>query len=355
MGSNQIEFRESNQENSEEICQFLNLPESGFYRYEFDSFHPKQSVFITARHNGKLVGTQGLIPYPLVIDGQVVMTGRSERTMTDTNYRGGKLFPDLMKLCVNQGFSKGLNLIWGTTTAKSAFNKVGFNFMDNFIEHALLCVKGSAVLSDIRRTERRSLKIAKAITWLPSIMIHSIFRLFTNRAFKGTNFEVLTEPRSYDDINNLYEKLHDNGHLIHLHHSESFCKWLLGEGNRRIMKYFVYSARDLISYAYVDVTDPSTAVLVDFAALNFCAFHHLISQITLDMTKRNIAFIYTYYNATNRLLRISRLHLFLAGFIPFFRGGGFVIRKLTAGHEFLDDIRSWYITGSWMMLYKYHR
>jgi hypothetical protein len=328
-----------------EIAAFLALPHPEFFEYEYKQYEPEHAVFIQARADGKLVGSQALIPCPLVIDGRVTLVGRSERTKVDASQRGGKLFPRLMEMCAEQGAAKGLELIWGTTVLKKALERVGFWYYDQYNDHAMLCANPVAAVRNLATPQPRNLRLAKLATLLPSLAARRL------SAVSAASLDVQTTLRNRNDVFDLYERLRGDGSLIVMHHDEQMLEWLLGEP-RTVLRYYGYAEGRLMAYAYIDITDPNDCRMSDFGAENGKALRSLLRHVTREVSKRGVPFVRVMYNGRNPQLRRLRPALTQAGFIPFFRGGGFVIRPLTfADPAHLNDISKWYITGMWVQLY----
>ena len=134
----ELELTDSVAVDATEVTNFLGLSDPAFLAYEYQQYLPDCAVFVQARSDGRLIGTLALMPYPLVIGGRVMMTGHAERGRVDPAYRGGGLFPALTEKCAQAAAAKGLQFIWGSTTGKMAFQRVGFLFFEGFYEHAML-------------------------------------------------------------------------------------------------------------------------------------------------------------------------------------------------------------------------
>jgi hypothetical protein len=330
-----------------EIAEFLALPDPGFFEYEYQAYQRDHAVFIQARQDGRLVGTQALMPYPLVVGGRIMLSGRSERTKVDASQRGGGLFPELMRTCGARGEQKGLQFIWGTTILKSVFQRVGFAFFDGFYERALLCVNPAAAPADLRMEQRKSLRAAKAVTAAPSLLARIV-----SLTAAGGRLEFRSEPRDAMDVFKLFERLRAGGPLVVMHHEERLLHWLFDESGRTIKRYYAYRGADLVAYAYVDVSNGTTCDMIDFGAQDIASLRRLVHRVVRDLSAGGAAFLQVTYNSTNPILRRLRTGLMLAGFVPFYRKGGFVTKPLGYNDlNYLNDLSRWYITGMWFQLY----
>lgn len=331
-----------------ELAQFLGLPEPAFFDYEYRRYLPDRCVFIEARQNGRLVGTQALVPYPLVISGREMMTGRSERTMVSEEFRGGGVFTRLMARCVDEGHNRGLHFIWGTTTAKVPFQRNGFLFFDSFNEHALLCVRPKSAFAEVLRARLTKVHLAKVSAAPASVALQ-----FASRLRRRCESRMQSRPNQSRDVDQLLEDLRGEQPLIVLRHDERFLAWALEESGRRIRRFYVYAGTTLLAYAYVDTSTPDTSRILDFAARDEQSLRSLVDHIVTELAGDGCSYLYVTYNARNSLLARFRRWLIASGFIPVYRGGGFVVRPLIF-HDFnyLNDLSRWYVTGLWFTLYR---
>jgi hypothetical protein len=326
-----------------EVTRFLALRDPGFFDHEYRRNRPELSVFIHARHHGRLVGTQGLVPYPLMIGGRPFMSGRTERAMVDPMWRTGGLFAQLMRSCAAQATDKGHDLLWGNTGARAPFQRNGFLFFTDYYEHALLCLAPRRIVADLRAPQPRQMRAAKLAIAVPSLSLR-----VAARGGRGRRFTFVSSARGDRDVDQLYRSMQGKVPLVVMRHEPAFLDWLLHAPGRRVERVYVYDGATLAAYAYVDLAGGTTATLVDFAARDAGSMRALIQRIARDLGQRGVAFLYVSYNVTNPLLAQQRRWLVLNGFVPFHRGGAFVVRALRfQDYNYLNDLSRWYITRLW--------
>jgi hypothetical protein len=137
-----------------------------------------------------------------------------------------------------------------------------------------------------------------------------------------------------------------------MHHEERLLHWLFDESGRTIKRYYAYRGADLVAYAYVDVSNGTTCDMIDFGAQDIGSLRRLVHRVVRDLSAGGAAFLQVTYNSTNPILRRLRTGLMLAGFVPFYRKGGFVTKPLGYNDlNYLNDLSRWYITGMWFQLY----
>ncbi len=328
-----------------ELARFLALRDPRFFDHEYRTFRPDLSVFVQARLDGRLVGTQGLVPYPLYVGGKPLLSGRTERAMVDPKWRTGGLFAQLMQLCTSRGADKGYDLLWGMTGLKVPFQYNGFLFFENFYEHAFMCVAPASVAGDLRREQVSRRRAAKLAAALPSLGLRA-----TTIIGRRAELDLTSTPRRDDDVDELYRRLCGRAPIVVMRHLPSFLDWL--HAARPLERFYAYDGEDLAAYAYVDLSGGSTATLLDFAARDAASMRTLVRAIVRALSPRGVAFLHVSYNVTNPLLARQRTWLVLAGFVPFHRGGGFVVRPVRFhDNNYLADLSRWYITRLWNVLY----
>lgn len=342
------ELRDSLEADPVEVARFLALDDPRFFEHEYRTFRPDLSVFIQARLDGRLIGTQGLVPYPLYVGGKALLSGRTERAMVDPSWRIGGLFAQLIRMCASRGDDKGYDLLWGMTGLKVPFQYNGFLFFERFYEHALLCIAPTRIAEDLRRLQARRMRFAKLAAVAPSLCLRTVSSMA-----RRTELDIAGSPRADNDVDELYRQLRGREPLVVMRHAPAFLDWM--HGGRPLERFYGYDGNALAAYAYVNVTNSTTATLLDFAARDARSMRALIRAIAHTMAERGIAFLYTSYNVTNPLLARQRRWLVLDGFVPFHRGGGFVIRPLRFhDNNYLADLSRWYITRLWNVLYHQH-
>lgn len=83
-------------------------------------------AFVMAEDDGKLIGTQALIPIPMIDRKGIYWTAKSEETLVDPDYRGQSLFERMYEKIFKIAKEHNFHSIWGFTQARKAFERVGF-------------------------------------------------------------------------------------------------------------------------------------------------------------------------------------------------------------------------------------
>jgi len=97
--------------------------------WEFVNAPAGKAIYVIAKDidTQKIVGTQCAIPIEIINDkGNVVLTAKSEDTIVHPDYRGLNIFDNMYKLLFEKCRENGIKYLWGFTSAKKPFLKLGF-------------------------------------------------------------------------------------------------------------------------------------------------------------------------------------------------------------------------------------
>lgn len=99
------------------------------WRWDFvpEIFEYSTLPFVVVEGEGKIVGTQALIPIRMIDEQGVFWTAKSEETILDPAYRGKRLFEQMYRLLFDYAEREKLAYIWGFTQATKPFGRLGFD------------------------------------------------------------------------------------------------------------------------------------------------------------------------------------------------------------------------------------
>ena len=340
---------------SEKLAQFLSLNDPDVFRYEYLTYMPGKYVYVSARDaNNNIVGSQSLMPYVLNIDGKDLLTGRSERTLVSGAMKGQGLFAGMYDECIRRGREKGMQFVWGTTAAIKAFQKVGFIFHHEYVEHAICCINpGTLIPYCVSGTSvSRKFKLAQLLTAPLSVATRAAIPFRK----KPSSMEIFDDLKNPADFRIIYNELREQGPLIHLVQDSQFLRWAYELDHRRTyLRLYAYRDDKLRAYIHLDLTHPTIARLVDFAEAEQGVLGYLLKEARRRLKQSQHNVIHASYNFKNPQLQKAVRTLYINGFIPINREGHKCIRPI----DFLDmnilgNICPWYITEIWNTLYRGH-
>lgn len=96
------------------------------WHWQFDRPLGDRRPFVVAKDDGRIVGTQALMPITMVDDTGDILTAKSEETLVDPIMRGKGVFQKMYEPLFDYASKQGIKAIWGFTPAYKAFEAVGF-------------------------------------------------------------------------------------------------------------------------------------------------------------------------------------------------------------------------------------
>jgi hypothetical protein len=344
----------------------------GSFYHEGLNYRPEQTVFCVAEIGNRIVGTQALLPYELVVNGKRMLTGRSERTMVLPVSEG--ILSDLMEECVNIGRERGMQFFWGSSTTPSAirsFNRVGYFHLTGHREH-WSAVSSTQVLSQYAKYIARSRLLAGSKDL--SAMRHSndsalvryfqiasscpslIAKGFGNISSVSTKrtIHISETEESGEGIDSFLERIRSKVCQIYVSHERSFLEWTIHSGSNDGKWLFAYEGSILMGYVCVSFNSKHSASVIDFAATDSDVILKLLKEVLAMASKSKKPFVTIVCNPQNTLQRRIFRGLWKAGFVRSFRSGGTSVirpgeyKDLTV----LYKPNSWYMTDLWSLLYR---
>lgn len=98
---------------------------------------PMDGVIVGAFINGRLVGTQALIPLRAVMDGREILSAKSEHTLLDPACRGLGVFSAMYEVAFEWAAKEGIACIWGFTSAIKPFAAAKFQIGQELFDEAI--------------------------------------------------------------------------------------------------------------------------------------------------------------------------------------------------------------------------
>ena len=100
---------------------------SSHWEWLYFGWRPENAVFAYAMNaEGQIIATQGMVPYPISVDGQTVLSSKSESTLMLPEGRGSGLMVDLYDFAFVAAVDRGSSVVWGFTDSDRAFQRFGF-------------------------------------------------------------------------------------------------------------------------------------------------------------------------------------------------------------------------------------
>ena len=195
------------------------------FRWEFHDCPFGRSIYVYAEDEGKIVGTNCAIPFDLIkADKTIIRSAKSEDTLVDPEYRGQKIFYNIYQYLFEQCKEQGIQLIWGFTSAKKPFEKVGFEVPYEHIQSlGVNKVFGSWGYISSLNPKNGFLDYVKIL----GLMYFSRFKLiFRTKLSPIGNYVVIENKEISKGAGTLIEaNLNANNSLFAIHQTEEFQNW----------------------------------------------------------------------------------------------------------------------------------
>ena len=359
---NEVTIREIEESDTERVFSLHNelLHDSRSptdWRWEYRTYHPESSVFLLAETDGRIIGTQGMIPIPLNIRGKRVLTAKGENVLVDRSYRGRTLFQQLFGRAVTMCGAKGMCCVWGLTKSeivvKQLRDKFHFAVFENAIQTYALVLKGGVLPEQIRA--RMDTRFAPMLVW--SCYLYSLFcrSTFSSSGVReGSDVAIERALRSEDDLRLLYERLRlANNGLIHIDQDSSFLAWRIVNNPRiQYATYFLYEREILKAYCYVNTNDEIDH-MTDFTCEDGVNGKILLRRVIHDLEKSHAKLVLFIGNSANHVTSLNLRLLKRFGFLRVsMLQTSFVVKNISCKAD-ISDLRDWYVNGLWTEGYEW--
>ncbi len=202
------------------------------FDWEFKKSPAGEAIYIIAKDVSLnlIVGCQSAIPfYMQKWNGEIFLTGKSEDTLVDPNYRGMNIFDNMYKLLIGECQKRGITYLWGFTAAKKPFIKLGFELPFSHSQSLLVYNTKQAYkhLSSLNK-QNKMLDKAKIFGLVYISKIQNI--LMRLKAIKNDKIEYFIDNKfekiKEDDLQSLENNENNSFYIIK---NKAFLKWRIFE------------------------------------------------------------------------------------------------------------------------------
>jgi len=278
---------------------------SDFWHWKYSRHLPGSSVYIVARDNGRVVGTQGMIPVRLRTAGAVELTGKSENSLVADEYQGQGLWNRLYRLALGECQSRGMSSVWGFTPverARRGLLRLGFSVHDVMVQAIAVTSVRQGIGVFRRSSEPRYRKIGASLL-APAARVRS--RLAAAFERPVPDLEVCSGPfpasATEEEIRELYEQMSETcPGLVHLEMDSDYVNWRIR--NHPWFRYTTWCCRErgrLVSFALVNEHDPLRPAVVELAFVERLHAQALLARLTREMARRGAGVVTFWTNQTN--------------------------------------------------------
>ena len=321
------------------------------WKWEYMGMYPDKYVFTISEHNGRIIGTQAMIPININISGKIIFSGKSENTLVDPQYRG-IMFKDMYTAAMEKSKENDMVCVWGYTVLVKVWGKFLDFFVDEeamFESFLILNVKKTKEIIGQKEWTTKKRFIMSILT--TGSYIHSSLKKGKekNKVSKlKEKYTIESKPRNYEDLQSHYARLREKcPNLIHLEQDEKYLSWrVFNNPNVKYTTHFLYEESELRGYCYL--TNKNKLSISDFSMENQEVGIMLIRQILDSLNHEKHAFISYLGNEKNPLIANIFSLLKQFGFIKRKNDTAFVIKNiLHENDDIIYDTKNWYLSGLW--------
>jgi peptidoglycan/xylan/chitin deacetylase (PgdA/CDA1 family) len=322
-----------------------------FWHWKYRDHVPGKSVYVVARSHGNVVGTQGMIPIRLRVDGGVELTGKSENSLVDTGFRGRGLWNRMYREALAQCRDRGMTAVWGFTpveTARRGLARLGFAVHDVMVQ-GIAILNFGPMLKVIWNSQESTLGRLGATLAMPGAWCLSKLR---NRGSKDdTEYGCGPFPAGLaaGEIAGLYEQVvRDSPDLVHLDMNEEYLRWRVLQHPR--FRHELWHARRngrLVAIALVNGNYVLRPAILELAFVEQRDAAGLLARMTEHYAASGAGALTFWANRTNRY---GRMLLAAARGLGFFRRparSSFVVKDIADGGAPKTDPGRWLLSALW--------
>ena len=321
------------------------------WHWQFDGMLGGIRPFVVAKEDGRIVGTQALMP--IIMSNAVgdFLTAKSEETLVDSSMRGKGVFQKMYEPLMALALSHGVKAIWGFTPASKAFEGVGFSVPDSTSQLVFpLSIRASTTFLDSFCSGPRRFAMNAGIG-VASILSASRLAA-TSRKDKGIRLEVIDDPPITAGA--LSREFVRSWGGVTILRDQSYLKWRYFDNPVvRATLLAAYRGNSLVGWLAYALDKNSMGYIVDAIVPrykdSFAILHSLMLKAVLALRSSGAVAIRNWH--LNRH-PFDRLNLEVSRSLGFYlvRRGEPVVLYLPrdlAPHDSLADWNGWFVTRAY--------
>jgi len=322
-----------------------------FWYWKYRDHVPGKSVYVVARSDGNVVGTQGMIPIRLRLAERVELTGKSENSLVDTEFRGRGLWNRMYREALAQCRDRGMTAVWGFTPVESArrgLARLGFAVHDVLVQ-AVAILNPGPMLKVIWSSQESTLGRLGATFATPGAWCWSRF------SRRGPKDDIKCGRGPFpagvtaNEIAGLYEQIgRDSPDLVHLDMNEEYLRWRVLE-HPRFFHELWHARRDgkLVAVALVNGSHSLRPAILDLAFVEQRGAAGLLAWMIDEYSARGAGAITLWANRTNPYGKMLLAAARRLGFFCRPARSSFVVKDIADSGKPRTDPGRWLLSALW--------
>ncbi len=305
-----------------------------FY-WEFHNGPFGKSIYVIAEDGKKIVGTNCVIPIMFKLnDGTIIKTGKSEDTLVDPTYRGKKIFFNIYESLINACKEGGIEVIWGYSSAKHIFGKIGFEVP--YSGRKSMMINNSFKSYAILNKSNNCKTLLDKMKVLGIVGLSRSKSIFNGKGRVNKDYKIVTSPITDCDVEKLIDdNLNTADDLFGIQQTKPYQSWRLYDNPNyyKLHTYGIYDKSDNLLALIVLNSHKDKSANICQATIN----HNLIKDkeaieifkyVFYDLFSQGIAIINNFTFTTNSLNKREFDNLSKAGFKHFNKGNALVWKNI---------------------------
>lgn len=304
------------------------------FLWEFHKGTFGKSIYVIAEDGDKIVGTNCVIPIVVTnANNEKILTGKSEDTLVDPDYRGQGIFNRIYDFLFEQCKQAGVKAIWGYTSAKKSFEKVGFSIP--FDHQQGLIVNNISESYQFLSSLNPNNKLKQKLQILGLCVFSKLKHISGSLGNKKPDFKIVENKEITEQVDSLLQSSNNGDKdLFYILQNKEFQQWRI-YNNPNYYKVHTYGAYDKNNNLMALIILNSHANNVAYIVQS--TFHYSLTQkekieilnhVVGSMFASGISIIRTWHFNTNVPNKHEAEIFTGANFVILNKGIGFVWKKL---------------------------
>lgn len=325
------------------------------WNWEYGDSALKEGFFAIALVDGKIIGTQALIPIDIIIDNKIVLSAKSEETLIHPLYRGIGVFDKMYDFLIPIAKNAGISFIWGFTPAVKPFYRVGFKspkVTGQFYAPLSFQISGG-VFSNIEKTGFIKKYFYKLVYPL-AVLRFKIYNNFNCQVKPLKSHHKIQEITSFSrDIKSLSYAFSERWQVPTVNRSQEYLSWRILNNPYCKSRILIFSEKErVLGMICFSITENLEGYIVDLIAVPSVEFStdadlvisSLLSQAAYEMKACGAISIRGWCFGSNQFSQVLRRVTKRLGYLHINRGEPMVIYAVDDNLEQIENFSESYLS-----------
>jgi len=321
------------------------------WKWLFKSEIISKSLFVFAELDGKIVGTQAIIPMFFLGKKGKYLTAKTEETLLSPSVRGLGIFEKMYECIFDRIRDEEIKFIWGFSPAIKPFKKVGFE-VPAFTKQLIFPLNSLAIENFLLNKKSKIVLIIMRIASF-LLSLYSFTKLFlikkkNSKYFKDYKLNYI--DKLCTDFDKISTKFHESWNGETILRDKSFLEWRFFN-NPFIQANIigVYKSNNLVGWLSYSIDENSVAYIVDVHLLSYknneenIILDLLLLRLISDVKKAGVSGIRNWNISGHKFDNFIKIRCLRNGFYFINKGKPIVWKNLSNDKDYDWDNKNIYI------------